>query len=259
MPSYLEPITKSAKDLSKNPLGIIALFIILVYGFACLLFGLSAEHLASSERAPLIWFTVLFPCIVLFVFFWLVAKHNDKLYSPEDYRTDESFLETLKQNVPSNKYNLNGNRKEVEQLLDVGKEFKIIKDQEKRIENDLTNRKLDTGGDTVKVLIHHLAASQVYTWFAGIYNTIFGSQITLLKMLRDAGNGMAYDNIKEYFETVKKNNPNQLGVWTTNNYLAFLFRSELINLNNNVLSITDTGKDFLGLLSQSRYPENKAL
>lgn len=83
-----------AQRLAKNPLGIIALFIVLVYGFAALVTGLGGS-LSSAERFPLIYFLVLFPVLVLAVFAWLVSRHHTKLYGPSDFRDDESYLRTI--------------------------------------------------------------------------------------------------------------------------------------------------------------------
>lgn len=83
---------KTAQGLAKNPLGIIALFIVLIYGFACLVVGVSG-HLQSIERLPIIWFMVIFPVIVLGVFAWLVSRHHKKLYAPSDYKDESHFLE----------------------------------------------------------------------------------------------------------------------------------------------------------------------
>jgi hypothetical protein len=80
-----------AKGLSRNPLGIIALFIVLVYGFAALVTTFSGS-LSWSERLPLIWFLVLFPVLVLAVFSWLVSRHGGKLYAPSDYRNEENYI-----------------------------------------------------------------------------------------------------------------------------------------------------------------------
>ncbi|MBI1905558.1 MAG: hypothetical protein HYS20_04845 [Rhodocyclales bacterium] len=66
-----------AQGLARNPLGIIALFIVLIYGFASLVVGASS-YLQPSERAPIIWFMVLFPVVVLGVFGWLVSEHHKK-------------------------------------------------------------------------------------------------------------------------------------------------------------------------------------
>src|SRR5882672_11180078 len=84
----------TAKGLARNPLGIIALFIVLIYGFAALTLGINTS-LQSQERLPLVWFLVLFPVVVLFTFGWLVSRHHEKLYAPADYKSDEGFLHGL--------------------------------------------------------------------------------------------------------------------------------------------------------------------
>lgn len=85
----------SAQKLARNPLGIIALFLVLVYGIAGLVFSTAAKSLATSERQPLVWFLVLFPVLVLAMFGWLVARHHTKLYAPSDYRDSEGFFRAL--------------------------------------------------------------------------------------------------------------------------------------------------------------------
>jgi hypothetical protein len=92
MASDLSSFSTAAKGLARNPLGIIALFIVLIYGFAAITLGASSSF-ESEERLPLVWFLVLFPVLVLFVFVRLVTAHHEKLYAPGDYKTDEGFLE----------------------------------------------------------------------------------------------------------------------------------------------------------------------
>lgn len=93
--SELSVFAGSAKGLARNPLGIIALFIVLIYGFAALTLGVNAT-LQSSERVPLVWFLVLFPLVVLGTFAWLVSCHHEKLYAPGDYKSDDSFLRGMR-------------------------------------------------------------------------------------------------------------------------------------------------------------------
>lgn len=82
-------------DAARNPLGVIGLFISLIYGFANWMLGSSVSTLQSSERLIIIWFIVVFPVLILAAFCYLVIKHHGKLYAPKDYKTDESFLQTL--------------------------------------------------------------------------------------------------------------------------------------------------------------------
>jgi len=80
-----------AKGLARNPLGIIALFIVLVYGFASLVTAF-ASSFTAAERVPLIYFLIFFPVLVLGVFAWLVSKHSGKLFAPSDFRNEENYV-----------------------------------------------------------------------------------------------------------------------------------------------------------------------
>lgn len=85
------------KDISptftKNPLGIIALFIVLVYGIA----GSTAAFAGFNEAQlwAVIGFMVSFPVLVLFVFYLLVTRHSDKIYGPADFADDASFMQYI--------------------------------------------------------------------------------------------------------------------------------------------------------------------
>ncbi len=94
--SLTSDFINSAKGLTRNPLGIIALFVSLIYGFACLVLSTSISNLISSvERLPLIWFIIIFPLVILGAFVFLVVKHHEKLYAPSDFRGDDSFIQTI--------------------------------------------------------------------------------------------------------------------------------------------------------------------
>jgi hypothetical protein len=95
MQSQLDTFGKTARDLARNPLGIIALFIVLIYGFPALLMGNTATDLTPGQGYILIVFLSTFPVLVLLIFAWLVANHHAKLYAPADYKSDEAFLQTL--------------------------------------------------------------------------------------------------------------------------------------------------------------------
>jgi DNA-binding MarR family transcriptional regulator len=94
--SGIDSFGKRAKSLSGSPLGIIALFIVLIYGFAALTLGIAAKNLTASLQIPLVWFLVLFPILVLIVFAWLVTRHHHKLYGPSDFTDQALFIELQK-------------------------------------------------------------------------------------------------------------------------------------------------------------------
>jgi CheY-like chemotaxis protein len=82
---------ETAKSLARNPLGIIALFIVLVYGFASLVTAFAGSF-TTAERLPLIYFMIGFPVLVLGVFAWLVSKHSGKLFAPSDFKDEENYV-----------------------------------------------------------------------------------------------------------------------------------------------------------------------
>ena len=82
---------ETAKSLARNPLGIIALFIVLVYGFASLVTAFAGSF-TGAERLPLIYFLIVFPILVLGVFAWLVSKHSGKLFAPSDFKNEENYV-----------------------------------------------------------------------------------------------------------------------------------------------------------------------
>lgn len=88
----VKTFSESAKSFSRSPLGIIALFIVLVDAISALVLGIGAEHIQGLDRSALVWFLVLFPCVVLGVFAWLVSQHHTKLYGPNDFANQEHFL-----------------------------------------------------------------------------------------------------------------------------------------------------------------------
>ncbi|MBQ4791829.1 MULTISPECIES: response regulator [Pectobacterium] len=82
----------SAMGFTKSPLGIIALFIVLVYAIASLVvtFGNNIQDHVSL----LIYFMITFPFVVFFGFLWLVGWHHQKLYGPSDFKNEENYLKT---------------------------------------------------------------------------------------------------------------------------------------------------------------------
>lgn len=82
----------TASKLSRGPLGIIALLIVLVYALASIVAG-AATFSSSMERIPLVYFMVLFPVLVLGCFTWLLARHPTSLYPPTDFKDERNYLE----------------------------------------------------------------------------------------------------------------------------------------------------------------------
>ena len=68
------------------------MFLVLVEAIAA--FVIVRSTLNDVLNTILIVFLVVFPCMVLFVFYMLVTKHHEKLYSPSDYEDETNFVST---------------------------------------------------------------------------------------------------------------------------------------------------------------------
>jgi hypothetical protein len=116
------PEIKDTKTLTRNPLGIIALFISLIYGFACLVLGLSGDNLTPDDSTPLVYFLIVFPILILLSFVFLVIKHHNKLYAPADFKDERNFFRGFEkgQRTPPNFKPAKANDDAIDTLLKFG-------------------------------------------------------------------------------------------------------------------------------------------
>jgi hypothetical protein len=150
-------------------------------------------------------------------------------------------------------------RQVVDELMNLG-DNQLLIEVETAIKEDLKNRGLEYESNTVSVLIRHLAATRIAYAFEQAYNSIFGSQIHLLKQLhRVAGEGATKKYIDDYFSKVQQLYPDELNTWNTDQYLRYLILIEFITLKNNKYHITVKGTEFLIWLAKYARTENKVL
>jgi hypothetical protein len=151
-------------------------------------------------------------------------------------------------------------KESVQELLVAIGDSIVLRDIEGRIKTDLSGRGLDTDGDTIKVLIKHLAATRALLEFEQIHNLIFGSQIFLLKKLNEvAGQGKPTEFVETHFEHVKGLFSEQLGGWSLEQYLAFLLGRSLITTQGNIFHITNLGVEYLTWMIRTGKAEDKPL
>ncbi|MDD7268979.1 MAG: hypothetical protein PUH13_04155 [Treponema sp.] len=72
-------IEESATKLSRNPLGIIALFILLIYGFATLLFGFVGNTFTEAQKMVVCNFLSYISCISFICICLLSNKSSSKI------------------------------------------------------------------------------------------------------------------------------------------------------------------------------------
>ncbi|WP_052158757.1 hypothetical protein [Halobacillus sp. BBL2006] len=95
---------EQASYMTKNPLGIIGLFISFIYAVSGLVLTLSDQWLSVNQTWTLVWFIVLFPIFILIAFLYLVINHHQKLYSPSDYRDESNFFRPLNPEEQNEKF-----------------------------------------------------------------------------------------------------------------------------------------------------------
>lgn len=91
--STLKDFGEIAIRLARNPLGIIGLLIVLVYGIAGIV--ATSPNFQAIEREIFTWFLVFFPVLVVIVFCYLVTQHHSKLYAPADFTNPDDFRKIL--------------------------------------------------------------------------------------------------------------------------------------------------------------------
>ena len=111
-----------------------------------------------------------------------------------------------------------------------------------------------------RVLVRHLAATQIAVDFLQIYSSIFGSQISLLKQLNQVvGAGLSEEDVNSLYVVYKILAQGTLDEWDLKEYLLYVHSNFLITVNDGRLHITNKGQDFLIWITQSGLPENKRL
>ena len=129
-----------------------------------------------------------------------------------------------------------------------------------RVRTSLTERGMSTDGNTVEVLIQHLAASQIAREFESAYSLIFGSQIRLMKFLNESRpQGATPEQVAAYFQAVYAVTP-ALHDWSQDDYLQFLkSRWLILTLEDGNYGLTVRGIEFLHWLIRHGRSEDKNL
>lgn len=87
-------LARTATVLSRNPLGLLALCLIVGEAIAGL-FLMAAADLQPLERQLLCFFVVVYPVVVVAAIYRLISRHHTRLYAPADFRDERCFLEVL--------------------------------------------------------------------------------------------------------------------------------------------------------------------
>ena len=117
---------------------------------------------------------------------------------------------------------------------------------ERILEEDLAENNL-TDEQWKKVLIRHLAHTQMISEFRLISMAVFGSQIDLLSRLNENFPiGMKHEAVRNFYDSVRATYAQQFDSWDLKTYLWFLVEyASLVRLEDDRLHITDKGREYL--------------
>lgn len=147
----------------------------------------------------------------------------------------------------------------IQELIDrIGNSI-VITEIENNIKKELIEKGLDITGETTKVLLRHLAGSQLLLTFEKIHTIIFGSQIRLLRLLNSSSHEISEEDIFQYFSNIKQQFSETLNSWGVEDYLSFLYSSLLITKQDNNIYLTNLGVEYLVWVTRNGITENKPL
>lgn len=89
-----------------------------------------------------------------------------------------------------------------------------------------------------------------------IYSLIYGSQIRMLQRL-NYSHTETKEELKLYYENASKNNPEGYKNYPYDSYLNFLIQNGLISIENENVSITYNGRDFLRYIVEANLTVEK--
>lgn len=155
----------------------------------------------------------------------------------------------------------NDNEKNVEELLNRIGDSIVISELEKTIIRDLKEKDLGITTETEKVLVRHLAGTQLLLGFERIHKFIFASQLNLLRKLANiVPEGYTKTEITEFFADVRLQFPNSFKDWDENKYLAYLYSNILIvKGEHDKVHLTNLGQEYLNWIDENNISLDKAL
>jgi hypothetical protein len=109
-------------------------------------------------------------------------------------------------------------------------------------------------GNRERVLVHYLAATAIRWLFERAYGLIFGSQLSLLRILNERP-GLPTDEVRTYFyDTAVSTYPHTYANYSFDQWLSFMTSQVLVCVKDGRVHITIRGREFLKFLIQEGYP-----
>lgn len=121
----------------------------------------------------------------------------------------------------------------------------LLVEAEAAIAKDLKDRKIEAPADRERTVIRALAAQQILNHFERVTNSIWASQMLLLRFANTQASGVTLADAKLFYEDAKS----KYGAWyeqySFEQWLAFLESHKLTQQATGTVFITLAGREFL--------------
>jgi hypothetical protein len=109
--------------------------------------------------------------------------------------------------------------------------------------------------DTVRILVRHLAATQLMLRCERTHRPIFGSQIAALHLMNQQG-PQPESAIKPIFEAARSKEPQFYGLYSFENWIGFLIGESAVRCDSGLYGITVYGRSYLEYIGvYAPYPK----
>lgn len=127
---------------------------------------------------------------------------------------------------------------------------------ENKIREELKERQVVDAGEKERVLTRYLAGVTLAYVFLYLYEHVYGSQITALRLLAAHGpEGTQPDALRVFYEQGKSNNPSLYANYNFEDWIGWLESNSLVVRDDGEVSISLEGREFLKfLLDQGLSP-----
>ncbi len=123
-----------------------------------------------------------------------------------------------------------------------------IIEYEKSIRKDLEALKRTDESKQIKILVSALATTQVTLYYEQIFNSIWRSQLSLLRHLNSISNGETLEELRTFYDQGASIRPEVYANYSFERYIDYLTVHKLMEKHDNLYWITQVGIDFLAHL-----------
>ncbi len=120
--------------------------------------------------------------------------------------------------------------------------------QETAVRTELEKHNVSPGADRERILTRYYASVSLALAFERIYAGIWGSQVSVLQFLNPSPAGLNVEQLRPWYKQAATQNPAAYENYTFDQWLGFLLHYSLITHDNQRVTITLEGKEFLKYL-----------